>query len=72
MDAGLLVTVDSDDPPMFGTHPSNDFRVLADALGYGREQLAAFALNAVEACWLDPSDDAALERRVRAMPPMSG
>ncbi|GAB2876163.1 adenosine deaminase [Nocardioides pacificus] len=66
VDAGLCVTIDSDDPPMFGTDPTNDFRVLARALGYGRDQLATFTRNAVEACWLDETDKADLARRVEA------
>lgn len=72
VDAGLLVTIDSDDPPMFGTDPTHDYRVLAHALGYRRDQLATFTRNAVEACWLDDTDKAALlatvEERVAATP----
>jgi adenosine deaminase len=67
VDAGLCVTIDSDDPPMFGTDPTHDYRVLAHALGYRRDQLAAFTRNAVEACWLDDTDRAALLARVEAM-----
>ena len=67
VDAGLLVTIDSDDPPMFGTDPTHDYRVLAHALGYRRDQLAAFTANAVEACWLDATGKADLLRRVEAM-----
>ncbi len=63
VDAGLCVTIDSDDPPMFGTDPTHDFRALAHALGYRREQLAAFTYNAIEACWLDPGEKAALRAR---------
>ncbi|MEV7428191.1 adenosine deaminase [Nocardioides sp. NPDC092400] len=72
VDAGLLVTIDSDDPPMFGTDPTHDYRVLAHALGHRRDQLATFTRNAVEACWLDDTDKAALlsivEERVAATP----
>ncbi|WP_110182091.1 adenosine deaminase [Nocardioides solisilvae] len=64
VDAGLCVTVDSDDPPMFGTDPTHDHRVLAHALGYGRDELAALTCNGVEATWLDDCDKAALARRV--------
>jgi len=67
VDAGLLVTIDSDDPPMFGTDPTNDYRALALALGYGRDQLAAFTMNGVEATWLDAAEKAALGARARAM-----
>lgn len=64
VDAGLLVTIDSDDPPMFGTDPTHDYRVLAHALGYGRDELAALTRNGVEATWLDATDKAALLARV--------
>ena len=67
VDAGLCVTIDSDDPPMFGTDPTHDFRVLAHALGYGRDQLARFTSNAIEASWLDPSERADLRSRAEAM-----
>jgi adenosine deaminase len=64
VDAGLCVTIDSDDPPMFGTDPTNDFRALSHALGYGIDELAGFTANALEACWLDESDKAALGTRI--------
>ncbi|MGY1883863.1 adenosine deaminase [Blastococcus sp. SYSU DS0753] len=67
VDAGLCVTIDSDDPPMFGTDPTHDFRVLAHALGYRREQLAAFTANAIDACWLDETGKADLRHRAAAM-----
>ncbi|MGW9114617.1 adenosine deaminase [Microbacterium sp. NPDC055683] len=66
VDAGLVVTIDSDDPPMFGTDPTNDYRVLAHALGYGLDDLARFTRNGVEAAWLDEDDRAALRARVDA------
>ena len=66
VDAGLCVSIDSDDPPMFGTDPTHDYRVLAHALGYGRDQLAALTRNAVDACWLDATDKAALLAQVEA------
>jgi adenosine deaminase len=67
IDAGLAVTIDSDDPPMFGTDPTNDFRALALALGYGLDDLAPLTRTAVEATWLDPTDKAALARRAEEM-----
>ncbi len=66
VDAGLRITIDSDDPPMFGTDPTNDFAVLSKALGYGTEQLLRFTMNGVEGCWLDDTERAALHRRVLA------
>lgn len=72
VDAGLVVCIDSDDPPMFGTDPTHDFRVLAHALGYRATELAQLTRNAVDACWLDETDRAALRARtetaIRAVP----
>jgi adenosine deaminase len=67
VDAGLCVTIDSDDPPMFGTDPTHDLRVLAHALGYRRDELATFTSNAIDACWLDESEKTSLRRRAEAM-----
>jgi adenosine deaminase len=62
VDAGLIVTIDSDDPPMFGTDPTNDFAVLADALGYDERQLSRFTANAIDASWLDATEKTDLHR----------
>jgi aminodeoxyfutalosine deaminase len=53
LDEGLLVTLNSDDPPMFGTSLSNEYRVAATVLGLSRDQLAGLAANAVRASFLD-------------------
>lgn len=65
-DAGLVITIDSDDPPMFGTDPTHDHRVLVEALGWGLPELAQLARNGVEATWLDASGKAALRGRVES------
>ncbi len=64
VDAGLAVTIDSDDPPMFGTDAVNDYQALVRALGYGPEQLSRFSRTAVQASWLDETDRARLSARV--------
>lgn len=50
---GLLVTLNSDDPPMFGTTLSNEYLIAASVLGLSRAQLAQLAANAVRASFLD-------------------
>ncbi|MGY2079592.1 adenosine deaminase [Modestobacter sp. SYSU DS0657] len=67
VDAGLCVAIDSDDPPMFGTDPTHDLRVLAHALGYRRDELATFTANAIDACWLDATEKADLRARAEEM-----
>lgn len=64
VDAGLKVCIDSDDPPMFGTDPTNDYHALAQALGYGVAQLTTFTRNAIDASWLDDTDKANLRTRL--------
>jgi adenosine deaminase len=50
---GLFVTLNSDDPPMFGTTLTQEYRRAGLVLGLGRDQLASLALNAVRASFLD-------------------
>jgi aminodeoxyfutalosine deaminase len=53
VDAGLLVTVNSDDPPMFGTDLNTEYAVAAKLLGLDAAGVAGLARNAVEASFLD-------------------
>jgi adenosine deaminase len=63
--AGMVVSIDGDDPPMFGTNPTRDLQVLVDAHGYAIDQLLALTDNGIEAAWLDESDRADLRERAR-------
>ncbi|WP_329564452.1 adenosine deaminase [Kitasatospora sp. NBC_01266] len=58
VDAGLLVTVNSDDPPMFGTDLNSEYRVAAELLELDEAGVAALAKNAVEASFLDQAGKA--------------
>lgn len=69
VDAGLRVCIDSDDPPMFGTDPSNDYYAVGNALGYDVAQLVTFTANAIDSCWLDSSDKDALRARLASWTP---
>ena len=51
--AGVLVTVNSDDPPMFGTDLNTEYAVAARLLGLDEQGVAALAKNAVDASFLD-------------------
>ncbi|MCX4864099.1 adenosine deaminase [Streptomyces sp. NBC_00257] len=53
VDAGVLVTINSDDPPMFGTDLNNEYAVAARLLALDERGLASLAKNAVEASYLD-------------------
>ncbi|GAA0667480.1 adenosine deaminase [Kitasatospora atroaurantiaca] len=58
VDAGLLVTVNSDDPPMFGTDLNTEYAVAARLLDLDETGVAALAKNAVEASFLDAAGKA--------------
>ncbi|MFI9614253.1 adenosine deaminase [Streptomyces sp. NPDC052023] len=51
--AGVLVTINSDDPPMFGTDLNSEYAVAARLLDLDERGLADLAKNAVEASFLD-------------------
>ncbi|WP_018214919.1 adenosine deaminase [Salinispora vitiensis] len=55
VEAGLLVTINSDDPPMFGTTLNDEYAVAARLLDLGPPGVAALAGNAVTASFLDPA-----------------
>ncbi|MEV2244008.1 adenosine deaminase [Streptomyces sp. NPDC049970] len=61
MAAGLLCTVNSDDPAYFGGYAEDNFRAVREALGLDREQLRTLARNSFEAAFLDHDE----ERRAR-------
>ncbi|MFF3456647.1 adenosine deaminase [Streptomyces sp. NPDC002730] len=58
VEAGVLVTINSDDPPMFGTDLNNEYAVAARLLELDERGLAALAKNAVEASFLDEAGKA--------------
>ncbi|NUR63085.1 MAG: adenosine deaminase [Catenulispora sp.] len=59
-EAGLLITVNSDDPPMFGTDLSTEYEVAAKLLGLDERGVAELAKNAVHASYLDADAKRAL------------
>lgn len=51
-DAGLLVTVNSDDPPLFGTDLNHEYELLVDQYGFTADELVEVSLNGVKASTL--------------------
>jgi len=54
-DAGLRLTINSDDPTMFGSDLGNEYCKLHHTMGFTPEQLKAMSLNAIDAAWIDDS-----------------
>jgi len=53
LEAGLVVTVNSDDPAYFGGYLNDNFIAVFDALPLGREHAQQLARNSFEAAFLD-------------------
>jgi adenosine deaminase len=51
--AGLKVTLDCDDPPMFRTDPTRDYIVAVEQMGFTIERIRECMLNAIDGCWRD-------------------
>ncbi|WAX80142.1 adenosine deaminase [Streptomyces sp. KMM 9044] len=64
LDAGLLCTVNSDDPAYFGGYAGDTFDAVRDTLGLGPERLRELARNSFLAAFLD--DDEGLRGRYLA------
>ncbi len=64
---GLVVTVNSDDPPMFGTTLTDEYLTLARVFGLGPGELAGLARNAVRAAFLPAAEKAALLAEIDAL-----
>ncbi|MEU5977345.1 adenosine deaminase [Streptomyces sp. NPDC047315] len=63
---GVLVTVNSDDPPMFGTDLNNEYAVAARLLELDERGVAELAKNAVEASFLDAPGKTRLTQEIDA------
>ena len=50
LDAGVNVTINSDDPAYFGGYVADNYLAIASGLGLGLTDLAALAANSLTAC----------------------
>lgn len=66
VDAGVLVTINSDDPPMFGTDLNTEYAIAARLLDLDAAGLAGLARNAVTASFMEPDDAARLTAEIDA------
>ena len=55
-DAGLMVTVASDDPAMFGIDLNHEYQLLVDDFRFSREELEQVSLNGIKASFLSEAE----------------
>jgi adenosine deaminase len=61
-DAGLLLTIGSDDPPMFGTDLNHEYLVLVKEFNFTQSELEQISLNAIHASFLSQGEKRKLEQ----------
>jgi aminodeoxyfutalosine deaminase len=62
--AGLCVTVSSDDPPLFGTDIDQEYALLERVYGFTPEEIADVTLNAAKAAFLPGEEKAILRQKL--------
>ena len=68
VDEGLVVTLNSDDPPMFGTSLREEYIAVARTLGLGPARLRDLARNAARAAFLPRAEAQALIAEIDSLP----
>ncbi len=63
-DAGVMVTLNSDDPAMFLSDLENEYRLSQDEFGFTNEHLRELAANSIEASFLPAERKVAWLRRI--------
>ena len=61
-EAGLLATLNTDDPALSNLDLGSEYRAVATAFEWGWGDMVTIALDGAEACWLDESGRTALRR----------
>ncbi len=61
-DAGVLVTINTDDPAMMDLDLGQEYRRIGEAYGYDLEALGRLAIEGIDSTWLDESDRRALRQ----------
>ncbi len=63
-ESGLMVTINSDDPPMFGSNLLEEYVLVQERFEFSLEQMRELAANSVEASFLPPDRKLELLQRV--------
>jgi adenosine deaminase len=64
--AGLLATVNTDDPAMIDLDLATEYAAIRAAYGYGWDEMVAIAQDGVEAAWVDADERTRLRKQIQA------
>ena len=67
-EAGLLATLNTDDPALVGLDLTQEYELCAAAFGYGADDMVEISLDGIAGSWLDDTEAAVLSDEVRAFP----
>jgi adenosine deaminase len=65
-EAGLLATLNTDDPALVGLDLTQEYRLTATVFGYDTDDMVQISLDGIAGSWLDTSDASRLAAEVRA------
>ena len=68
LDAGLLISVNTDDPAMFGLSLAGEYAALQTTLGFHDDEIRRLILDAVDSAWLPQPRRAGLRACIEADP----
>jgi len=67
-EAGMAVSVNTDDPKMFQTPLADEYRLLEKECGFSRSDIRALILSAIQAAWLPEERKASLAAEFKSSP----
>jgi adenosine deaminase/aminodeoxyfutalosine deaminase len=65
---GIVVTVNTDDPKMFGNSLVDEYMLLEEELGFSRDEIRALILQAVRASWMPEGNKRNLMEKIQGSP----
>ena len=66
MEAGIKVSINTDDPPMFGTDMNTEYLMLHKELGFSAEELYQIGLDSIETSFIDETEKERLRQEFNA------
>ena len=66
MQAGLLVSINSDDPAYFGGYIADNYQVAAEALNLSREEIIQLAKNSFQSSFLAADEKKEMIKKVQS------